>query len=636
MSIIGKAIGGKGGVVVQGSGTSIGSTGTIQFSNSHGLSFGLANNVMTGSHDGLTTQSIQTQNLVTINGSTGIISISGGANITVGNNAGTITISAGAGGDAVRAIIGSNTTLTNSSITFGNANNFSFYGSNGSLAISYNGITTAMASNAGSNWIYASAGKNLTNISATLASNSISLSVGDYITTGRVSNDAVGLNSAGTNITWTVNSSGISIDNPAWLTTAMGSGESTNFVQANAGFDGVNASGTIASDGISVSVAAPGAAAEKNWIHLDGNTASNTSASGTTIVWSAGDNITLAATQGSVIKINGAAGGAGIGLNTAGTNITWTVNSSGISIDNPAWLTTAMVSNAGSNWIYASAGKNLTNISATLASNSISLSVGAYITTARASNDAIGLNTAGTNITWTVNSSGISIDNPTWLTTAMGSDDGSNWIYASAGKNLTNISATLASDSISLSVGAYITTARASNDGVGLNSAGTNITWTVNSAGISIDNPTWLTTAMASNQLDVNLDLNEKAILIDPTLGTNLEYEGEVLELTVSGLTVGQCVYVNGNNTGALADADAVGTMPAIGIYVGVNLVLTRGTIRQDTWGWTAGNRLYVGVDGELTATAPNGTGDYVQIMGIAVNATTVLIMPSLTEVKHL
>ena len=135
-------------------------------------------------------------------------------------------------------------------------------------------------------------------------------------------------------------------------------------------------------------------------------------------------------------------------------------------------------------------------------------------------------------------------------------------------------------------------------------------------------------------QLGGDLDLNERAILIDPSLSTNLEYEGTVLELTVSGLTVGQCVYVNGNNTGALADADAVGTMPAIGIYVGTNMVLTHGVIRQDTWGWTAGQRVYVGTDGTLTSTAPSGTGDYVQIMGIAVNVDAVMIMPSLTEVK--
>jgi hypothetical protein len=57
-----------------------------------------------------------------------------------------------------------------------------------------------------------------------------------------------------------------------------------------------------------------------------------------------------------------------IGLNTAQTNVVWTVNSSGLSFD-----------------------------------------AGAYLTTARRSTDAVGLNTAKTNVTWTVNSSGISL-----------------------------------------------------------------------------------------------------------------------------------------------------------------------------------------------------------------------------------
>ena len=81
------------------------------------------------------------------------------------------------------------------------------------------------------------------------------------LTTARASNDAVGLNTAQTNVTWTVNSSGISINAGGYLTTAMASNRGTDFVQATAAFAGTNASGTIASNGISVSVAAPGGGA---------------------------------------------------------------------------------------------------------------------------------------------------------------------------------------------------------------------------------------------------------------------------------------------------------------------------------------------------------------------------------------
>lgn len=128
----------------------------------------------------------------------------------------------------------------------------------------------------------------------------------------------------------------------------MASNRGSDFVAATAAFAGTNASGTIASNGISVSVnagggvtpavsnsagsftfstlnfsnannvtfgtsaggivtasvAAPGAAAENNWFALTGaNTAGNTTASGSTIGLS-GINLTLSGTNGSGINIS--------------------------------------------------------------------------------------------------------------------------------------------------------------------------------------------------------------------------------------------------------------------------------------------------------------------------------------------
>jgi hypothetical protein len=136
-------------------------------------------------------------------------------------------------------------------------------------------------------------------------------------------------------------------------------------------------------------------------------------------------------------------------------------------------------------------------------------------------------------------------------------------------------------------------------------------------------------------QLGGELDENEKGILLTSDLTADTTYSGIVVPWTVSGLTFGQCVYHNTTaHTVALADADAVGTMPCVGMYVGTNKVLTHGIARQDTWAWTIGSRIYVGVDGNPTVTAPSGTGDYVQIIGIAVSADEIFVMPSLTEVK--
>lgn len=64
----------------------------------------------------------------------------------------------------------------------------------------------------------------------------------------------------GNNITLSQNGNSVTLSGPhtsQFLTTAMASNRGSDFVQATAGFNGTNASGTIASNSISVSVAAP-------------------------------------------------------------------------------------------------------------------------------------------------------------------------------------------------------------------------------------------------------------------------------------------------------------------------------------------------------------------------------------------
>ena len=131
------------------------------------------------------------------------------------------------------------------------------------------------------------------------------------------------------------------------------------------------------------------------------------------------------------------------------------------------------------------------------------------------------------------------------------------------------------------------------------------------------------------------LDENEKGIELTTNLTSNTTYSGIIAPYIVSGLTFGQLVYISGNHACSLADADAVGTMPVVGMYVGTNLVLTHGFARQDTWTWTAGQRIYCGTDGNPTSTPPGGIGDYIQIIGVANSVDEIQVMPSLTEVKY-
>ncbi len=94
--------------------------------------------------------------------------------------------------------------------------------------------------------------------------------------------------------------------------------------------------------------------------------------------------------------------------------------------------------------------------------------------------------------------------------------------------------------------------------------------------------------------------------------------------------------YVSGGNLGK-ADADAIATMPVIGLAMNstsggppsVN-ILTYGVVRYDSWGWTRGNKIYAsGTAGGLTETPPVGSGDVVQVVGYAIDTNAVFVNPS-------
>jgi len=258
-------------------------------------------------------------------------------------------------------------------------------------------------------------------------------------------------------------------------------------------------------------------------ILLTGNTAGGTSITGGDIYLSAAGNLTASIT-GSTIVLSANAGGAGdggniliagtqtagstnsvlfsnqngitfgmsnssvitashngitqqstqpaVGLNTAQTNVTWTVNSSGISI------------NAAG---YAGTGTSATNASVTLNSNGLAVSVAAPVTT-NGLLSAIKVS-AGT---LSSNRSDVTFSNLNGVTFGL---ETNGIVTASVQTN-------------------YLTTARASNDGVGLNTAQTNVTWTVNSSGISINAAGYAGTGTSATNASVTLNSNGLAISV--------------------------------------------------------------------------------------------------------------------------
>ena len=239
-----------------------------------------------------------------------------------------------------------------------------------------------------------------------------------------------------------------------------------------------------------------------------------------------------------------------IGTATAGTNITWTVNSNGISINNPSWLTTARASNDG---IGLNTAK--TNVTWTVNSSGISFNAAGYA----------GTGTSATNATFTLDSNGLqlSVASPTGITNiqvsagatytlgsylyfsnsngvSFGLDTANNCLTGSinTGAALTNIKISAGSSSglrsdvtfsnangISFQMDALgIITATVKTAYLGLNTAATNVTWTANSSGISINASGYAgtTTGAPSN---MSITLNSQGISIS-SAGAATTYKG--------------------------------------------------------------------------------------------------------------
>jgi len=99
-------------------------------------------------------------------------------------------------------------------------------------------------------------------------------------------------------------------------------------------------------------------------------------------------------------------------------------------------------------------------------------------------------------------------------------------------------------------------------------------------------------------------------------------------------LNIGDVVYLSGNDEVDKADSSSGSTAyPAIGLVFeydhdqNIVNVVTDGVIKDAvTGGWTYGDEIYLGTNGTLTNTKPTATGTIVQVLGVAKNATDLLL----------
>ena len=149
----------------------------------------------------------------------------------------------------------------------------------------------------------------------------------------------------------------------------------------------------------------------------------------------------------------------------------------------------------------------------------------------------------------------------------------------------------------------------------------------------------------ASNS-DITLDTTSELILgddtkivLDTNITTNSQMNGTIIK-SVSSSTVQGVIYglTTGTPAWVAADADLDVTTKLLAIATSTNAnagMLVNGVYRDSSHGFTVGSPLYVSnTAGVLTNTAPSGTGDYVRVVGYAIDANHIYFNPDNTWVQ--
>jgi len=148
------------------------------------------------------------------------------------------------------------------------------------------------------------------------------------------------------------------------------------------------------------------------------------------------------------------------------------------------------------------------------------------------------------------------------------------------------------------------------------------------------------TTPAASTFTTVTIAEDGKIDFSNTAPGTSGDATGVIFSFTAgTTLAVGDVVYLGTGGKVLLADADADTTMPALGICTSASTdtnpvdVMIQGIMKLTGWSFTAGDNIFVSTTaGDVTATAPSGTGDTVQKVGVATASDAVYFNFNTTE----
>lgn len=123
----------------------------------------------------------------------------------------------------------------------------------------------------------------------------------------------------------------------------------------------------------------------------------------------------------------------------------------------------------------------------------------------------------------------------------------------------------------------------------------------------------------------------------------DLAYTGAYVSLTYGeSITAGEAVYLASGGSVMRADASTTATTPCIGLAMetassGSHVVLMFGIYRNDTFNWTSvGQPIYLSITtGALSQTAPTGTDEVIQVVGVATHADRMIVWPNMDIATH-
>ncbi len=139
-----------------------------------------------------------------------------------------------------------------------------------------------------------------------------------------------------------------------------------------------------------------------------------------------------------------------------------------------------------------------------------------------------------------------------------------------------------------------------------------------------VSSGTWSASAVGSADIAANININTNS-----SIGTST---GSGLYITGSALTAGNLYYQASGGLTA-AKADAATSVPGVCLAISATACMYHGVYRfGSSQSWTAGQVVYVSDSsaGALVTTVPTTSGHYVQRVGVALAADTILLMPSL------